>query len=144
MEKKKEADTRFMKFGTVSFTSITKVNDFIAHLESGKVMGTRCNKCGLVFFPPRADCYQCLEGNMEWFEVSGTGKLITYSKLKYAPVGFEQDLPYSIAVLDYGDFKVFGRIASDIPDEMITVGMEMKTGVNQLPNGQLNYVFKKP
>ena len=143
MGKKKEVDNRFNKFGTVSFTSITKINDFIDYLEQGKVMATRCKGCDLVFFPPRADCYQCLSSNMEWFEVSGPGKLVTYSKLQYAPDGFGDDLPYAIALLDYGDYKVFGRITSDLPDDEIKMGMEMKTVVNSLPNGQLNYVFQK-
>jgi uncharacterized OB-fold protein len=141
---KKEVDDRFKKFGTVSFTGISKTNDFVQYLEQGKVMGTKCKGCGLVFFPPRADCYQCLSSDMEWFEISGTGTLLTYSKLQYGPVGFEGDLPYCIAVLDYGDYKVFGRIAGELADDEITVGMEMKTVMNQLPNGQLNYVFRKP
>ena len=139
----KEVDDRFKKFGTVSFTAITKTNDFIDYLEKGQVMGTRCKDCGLVFFPPRADCYQCLPGDMEWFEVSGAGKLVTFSKLEYAPIGFQDDVPYSIALLDYGDFKVFGRIDRNLPEEEIKVGMEMKTAANTLPNGQLNYVFQK-
>ncbi len=142
-KKKKEMDVRFKKFGTVSFTSTTKVNDFIDYLEEGKVMGSRCKKCGLVFFPPRADCYKCFSSDMEWFEVTGNGKLLAYSKLKYAPVGFDEDLPYCIAVLDYTDYKIFGRIASDIPGDEIKLGMEMKTKVNTLPNGQLNYLFDK-
>ena len=143
MGKGKEIDDRFKKFGTVSFTSITKVNDFIDYLEEGKVMGTRCKECGAIFFPPRADCYQCLSSDIEWFEITGIGKLITFSKLKYAPVGFDGDLPYSIAVIDYGDYKIFGRIAGDIPDEEIKLGMEMQTVSNKLPNGQLNFVFAK-
>ena len=143
MGKKQEVDDRFKKFGTVSFTSITKVNDFVSLLEQGKVMGTKCKDCGLFFFPPRADCYQCLSSNMEWFEVTGTGKLVTYSKLQYAPVGFEEDLPYAIAIVDYGNYKIFGRIADDVPDDEIKVGMEMKTIAHSLPNGQLNYVFQK-
>lgn len=140
---KKEMDVRFNKFGTVSFTSISKINDFVGKLEEGKVTGTLCKDCGTHFFPPRADCYKCLSSNMEWFDVSGTGKLVSYSKLEYAPVGFDGDLPYAIALLDYGDYKVFGRIAKDIPDEEIEVGMEMTTVTNELPNGQLNYVFEK-
>ncbi len=140
---KKEIDVRFNKFGTVSFTATSKVNDFIDKLEQEKISSTRCKKCGLIFFPPRADCYQCLSSDMEWFEVSGKGKLVTYSKLEYAPVGFDGDLPYAIALLDYGDYKVFGRIAKDLADDEVKVGMEMKTVVNKLPNGQLNYVFKK-
>ena len=142
-KKKKEVDDRFKRFGTVSFASITKVNDFVSHLDEGKVMGTRCKDCGKVFFPPRADCYKCLTSNMEWFDVSGTGKLVSYSKLEYAPVGFDDDLPYCIALLDYGDYKVFGRLASDLSPEDIAVGMDMKTVVNELPNGQVNYVFEK-
>lgn len=144
MSKAKDVDDRFKKFGTVSFTAITKTNDFIDYLENGKVMGTRCKDCGKAYFPPRSDCYQCLPGEMEWFEVSGTGKLVTYSKLEYAPIGFEEDVPYCIALLDYGDYKVFGRLDRDLAQEEIKVGMEMKTVANTLPNGQLNYIFQKP
>jgi uncharacterized protein len=97
------------KFGTVSFTKTTRVNDFIDYLESGKVMYTHCKTCGADFFPPRADCAGCLESQMEWREVSGTGKLVSYSQLKYAPVGFDGDLPYSIAMLDYGRTKYFSE-----------------------------------
>jgi uncharacterized OB-fold protein len=143
MSKVKEVDDRFKKFGTVSFTAITKANDFIEYLENSKVMGTRCKDCGMMFFPPRADCHQCLAGNMEWFEVSGKGKLLTYSKLEYAPIGFENDVPYCIALLDYGDYKVFGRISNDLQQEEIKIGMAMQTVVNRLSNGQLNYVFVK-
>jgi hypothetical protein len=139
----KDIDVRFNKFGTVSFTSTTKVNDFIDRLYQGNVSGTRCKDCDMVFFPPRADCYNCLRSNMEWFDISGTGKLVTYSKLEYAPVGFDSDLPYSIALLDYGDFKVFGRLGGGLNDDEVSVGMEMKTVVNKLPNGQLNYIFQK-
>jgi uncharacterized protein len=140
---KKDLDTRFSRFGTVSFTSITKTNDFVGYLDQGKVMGTQCKGCGLKFFPPRADCYKCLSSDMAWFEVAGNGKLLTFSKLQYGPVGFEGDLPYAIALADFGDYKVFGRIAGDIPVDDIQVGMEVKAAPNTLPNGQVNYVFKK-
>ena len=143
MGKKREVYYRFKKFGTLSFTSITKVNDFINHLEGGKVMGTRCKDCGLVFFPPRADCYQCLSNTMDWFEVSGEGKLVTFSRLEYGPAGFEADLPYCIALVDYGNFKVFGRMAPDIPENEIKSGMAVTTVVHTLPNGQLTYFFQK-
>ena len=50
---KNELDSRFAQFGTVSFASVTQVNDFIGYLEEGKLMGTRCKTCGKSFFPPR-------------------------------------------------------------------------------------------
>jgi uncharacterized OB-fold protein len=140
---RKPEDVRFGKFGTVSFTKTTRVNDFIDYLEDGKVMYTHCKTCGADFFPPRADCAGCLSSDMEWREVSGSGKLVSYSQLKYAPVGFDDDLPYSIALLDYGDYQVFGRLDSSLDTADVEVGMEMTTAVNQLANGQINYVFKK-
>ncbi len=143
MSKKKEIDDRFKRFGTVSFIAISKTNDFITHLEDGQVTGTRCSDCGRAFFPPRADCCLCLTSHMDWFEVTGSGKLVTFSRLQYGPVGFEDDLPYSIALVDYGDFKVFGRLADDIADGDIEIGMALKTVANRLPNGQLNYVFQQ-
>ncbi len=144
MGQKREADLRFQKFGTVSFTATTKINDFIDHLEEGRVMGTRCDGCGQVYFPPRADCCRCMAGDLAWFEVAGTGTLVTYSKLTYAPIGFEEDLPYVLAVLDYGNYKIFGRIAGEVDADGLKIGQTMKTRVNQLPNGQLNYVFTNP
>ena len=143
MAEKAKADDRFKKFGTVSFTSLTKTNDFIDFLEKGQIAGTRCKGCGRIFFPPRADCFQCLGSDMEWHEVAGSGKLVSFSKLEYGPAGFQEDVPYSIALLDYGDFKVFGRIGREVPEAEIAVGMPMKTIANRLPNGQLNYVFVK-
>lgn len=140
---KKQEDVRFGKFGTVSFTNTTRVNDFIDHLENGKVMYTRCSGCGADFFPPRADCSQCLSSDMQWREVTGSGKLVSFSQLKYAPVGFDADLPYSIALLDYGDYQIFGRLDSALDVDEVRIGMQMTTAVNELPNGQLNYIFKK-
>ncbi len=143
MGKAKEIDDRFKKFGTVSFTALTRVNDFINYLEQGTVMGTECKQCGKRFFPPRADCCECFSSDMNWFPVDGPGKLMSYSRLTYAPVGFEDDLPYCIALLDYGNYKVFGRISDDIPEDEISVGMSLKPVPNTLKNGQLNYVFVK-
>ena len=139
----KEMDTRFQKFGTVSFTAVSKVNDFVDYLEKGQVMGTRCIKCGQTFFPPRADCCECLSSNIDWFEVKGPGKLLTWSLMKFGPVGFEEDLPYSIAVVDFEEVKVFGRLAPELPEDEVRVGMAMDIKANELPGGQLNYVFVK-
>ncbi len=140
---KKEQDIRFGKFGTVSFTQTTRVNDFIDHLEQGKVMYTCCKECGAHFFPPRADCANCLTSDMEWQKVEGTGTLVSYSCLKYAPAGFEEDLPYTIALMDYGKYQVFGRLAGDLDINEVKIGMDLSTAVNELPDGRFNYVFKK-
>ena len=140
---KKEQDKRFEKFGTVSFVAVSKVNDFIDYLEEGKIMGTRCRECGRRYFPPRADCAHSLSSDMEWFEVAGTAKLETYSTLRYAPTGFTDEVPYTIAVADYGDYKLFGRIDGSLPEEELCVGMDVTATVEKTTNGKLTYVFSK-
>jgi uncharacterized protein len=138
----KEIDSRFSRFGTVGFTGLTRVNDFIDHLQQGKVMGTRCKTCGTRYFPPRADCCRTLDSDMEWFEVARAGTLLTYSTLSYAPTGFGQDLPYTIAVVDFGTVRVFGRLRRSIPTEDIAIGMSLKLAVLKLPDGRIAYEFQ--
>jgi uncharacterized protein len=140
---KNELDTRFSEFGTVSFAAVTRVNDFIGYLQDGKVAGTRCVKCGKTFFPPRAQCCECLAAEMEWFEVTGEGELVSYSTLQYAPTGFTDEVPYTIALVDYGDYKVFGRIDGSVPQEDLSVGMKLKAAVARTSNGRLTYVFER-
>lgn len=140
---KEENDDRFSKFGTVSFAAVTHVNDFVDYLEKGRLMGTRCKQCGRLFFPPRADCFHSLTSDMEWFEVSGPGKLLTYSTLKYAPTGFADELPYTIAVVEFQGFKVFGRIDRSVAVEELEVGAAMKAVVVKTPNDRFSYAFKR-
>jgi len=141
---KKEIDERFKKFGTVSFTATSKVNDFMDYLEQGKVMASSCAKCGRAFFPPRADCSGCLSDSLDWVEVDQKGTLETFSEMKYGPVGFEDDLPYTIAVVNFKDFKMFGRLADDMDPDGVNIGMELVVQPNSLKNGQINYVFHRP
>lgn len=134
----------FERFGTVSFTSTSKVNHFVDLLDQGKVSGTRCKKCGKSFFPPRADCFNCFCSEMEWFEITGVGQLISYSTLIYAPTGFEQELPFTIALVQFSsDLKLFGRLSRKIKEEKIKIGMRLRAAPIKLPNGRVSYEFRK-
>jgi len=50
----------FSWFGKVSYCPHTKVGAFADHLKDGRIMASRCTKCGFTSFPPRADCPSCL------------------------------------------------------------------------------------
>ncbi len=135
----------FERFGTVSFVSQAKVAKFVDYLDEGKIMGTKCKSCGAKYFPPRNDCAQCLSSDLEWFEITGKGKLLTYSKLMYAPSGFENDLPYRICVVEYPDgVKVFGRVSPAIPDESLSIGMELVAVAVKLSGNKVTYEFQRP
>jgi uncharacterized OB-fold protein len=133
----------FERFGTVSFTAQTKVDKFVDLLNGGKVAGTKCKNCGKTYFPPRADCSNCLSSDVEWFEISGPGKLISFSTLMYAPTGFEDDLPYAIALADFGDVKVFGRMSKDLEEEDMEIGMDVEVVPVKLQGEKVSYEFKK-
>lgn len=135
----------FSVFGKVSYISDTKVSDFVKYLEKGKIMATRCKRCGKLYFPPRADCPNDLSGDMVWEELGGKCKLLTYTALHFAPTGFEDDIPYTLAIaeLDEG-IRVYTRLSNDIKEDEIKVGMELKLVPIKLPNGKLSYELRKP
>ncbi|OHB74655.1 MAG: hypothetical protein A2Z34_04675 [Planctomycetes bacterium RBG_16_59_8] len=117
----------FKWFGKVNFTPFTKVTEFARHLKDGRLMGSRCRKCGATSFPPRADCEKCLSGEFEFIEMSGKAKLHTFTKIVAAPTGFEDVVPYIVGV---ADLKEGGRalawFGKSIKEEEIKIGMELQ------------------
>lgn len=133
----------FEKFGRKSFTSQTKVDVFVEYLENGELRGTKCKACGKTYFPPRADCPNCLGNDMEWIQIEGTGSLISYTCANYAPTGFEADVPYTLALVDFNGIKVFGRLSNTISERELSPGMSLKALIFQLPDERLTYEFVK-
>jgi len=133
----------FENFGTVSFTAEAKTAEFIKYLEAGKVMASRCKKCGASYFPPKADCPSCLSSEVEWFEVGGKGKLMSYTKVNYGPTGFEADAPYTLALGDFDGVQILARLSRDIGENDIKVGMSLTVSPVKLPNDRLAYEFKR-
>lgn len=131
----------FERFGRKSFASQTKVAAFVDYLDKGELRATKCRNCAQVFFPPRADCTNCLGSEMEWIKIEGSGNLISFTKVNYAPAGFESDVPYILGLVEYGNIKVFGRVKSGVQEEALKIGMPMKAVVNKLSDGQITYEF---
>ena len=62
----------------------------------------RCLDCpgNPAYFYPRPFCPTCLSRNVEWFEASGRGKLHTYVFAHRGAPGFDDAVPYVIAVVE--------------------------------------------
>jgi len=133
----------FENFGIVSFTTETKASDFVGYLEKGKVMATRCRRCGTNYFPPRMDCPKCVGSDVEWFEIKGNGRLVTYTVVNYGPTGFEDDAPYTLAIADFDGVRVFGRLSKGIKEGDIKPGMRLKVLPVKLPGDRIGYEFQK-
>jgi uncharacterized OB-fold protein len=132
----------FENFGIVSFTAETKASDFVSYLEKGKVMATKCRRCGTNYFPPRLDCSKCLASDVEWFEIKGNGRLVTYTIVNYGPTGFENDAPYILAIADFDGVRVFGRLSKGIKESDIKPGMALKVLPVKLPGDRIGYEFQ--
>lgn len=117
----------FQWFGKVNFVPYTKVSDFAGHLKDGRLMATRCKACGETTFPPRADCPKCMSGEFEFEEISGKATLHTYSRIAAAPTGFEDDVPYTVGVVDLEEGgRLLAWIGETIPNDEVEIGMKIQ------------------
>jgi uncharacterized OB-fold protein len=134
----------FEKFGIVCQTQESKAEEFVTYLEQGKVTATRCKKCGTRYFPPQVDCPKCLISEMEWFEVKGNGKLLTYSQVNYGPQGFEDKVPYTLAIGEFeGGMRIFSMLSREIKEHEIKIGMSIKIVPIKLPGDRVSFEFQK-
>jgi hypothetical protein len=138
----------FKWFGKVNFSPYTKVTDFAQHLKDGRLMGTKCRKCGATSFPPRADCGECMSGDFEFAAVSGKGTLHTFSKIVAAPTGFEDETPYTVGVVDLEEGgRLLAWIGETIKDDEIEIGMELQVVpqiFEELEEIKVYYSLEKP
>jgi uncharacterized OB-fold protein len=128
----KEEGVTFSQFGVVNFSPYTKVGAFAEGLSEGRIMATKCTGCGHLEFPPRADCPNCGGTGFEWVDISGKGKLVTYTTIHAAPTGFGDRTPYTIGVID---LEEGGRLLSwiqEVEEADISVGMELQAQVEEL------------
>ena len=117
----------FFWYGHQSFVPYSKVQDFAVHLKDGRIMGSVCRSCGHRSFPPRADCPECLAGEFDFREWSGKGTLHTYSVVAAAPTGFEDRVPYTIAVVDLEDGgRALAWVGDTLKGERIDIGMPVQ------------------
>jgi uncharacterized OB-fold protein len=135
---------RFGQFGLKSFVSETKAGEFVAYLEQGKMMTTRCKKCQQITFPPKMDCGRCGQSEMDWVEIEKTGELETFTTVMYGPAGFEKETPYTLAVVKFPPgIKIFGQMDKKIPIHEIRVGMHVKVVPIQVSQDRFSYQFER-
>ncbi len=135
----------FEKFGMVSHTQESKAEDFVNFLEQGKVTGTKCKGCGTQYFPPQVDCPNCMTSDMEWFEVRGTGRLLTYCQVNYGPQGFEDKVPYVLAIGEFEEgIKIFGVLNRSIREQEIKIGMPLRVAPVKLQGERFSFEFQVP
>jgi uncharacterized OB-fold protein len=101
------------------------IEQFYKFLSQGKLMAGKCLKCGKTHLPPRPLCDNCYSTDFEWIQVSGKGKLLTYTVIHIAPTAFQSLAPYAIGIIELdGGLKIPGMIQA-IQQEQLKIGMTL-------------------
>ncbi len=111
------------------------VKKWYDHLEEGKIMGKKCPACGATEFPPVPVCNNCSNTNLEWVEMKGQGKLVSFSVMrfmdaiqsKYGPkvigqVELDEGTSFTASLEDYDLEKVdelYDLLPADVTMEII-------------------------
>jgi uncharacterized OB-fold protein len=95
--------------------------------DHGRLLGTRCEACGLTYVPPTMFCERCFAQLDDWVQVASTGTVFTYTVL-YAdldgkPLAEPDILAY--VKLDGSDGGLIHRLGEVGPDE-VEIGMRVE------------------
>jgi len=120
---------------------ISKNLKFYDGLKEGKVYATRCKECGKLYFPPNADCPDCLTTELEWVQLSSEAEVETFTHVVIRPTTFQQNKPYTVAIgkLKEG-VKVLAWLTGFKLSE-IKVGMKVKLVAKTSMEGNPTYEF---
>ena len=105
-------------------------------LKSNRLLGMKCQECNTVTCPPKLTCQECAGINLEVAELSGLGKIATFTTVFVAPRGREVEAPYTIVVveLEEGPWIMGNLIDMDPVDAgMDLIGRKVKLGHKVFP-----------
>jgi uncharacterized protein len=105
-------------------------------LKKDKLMGLKCNDCGTITCPPLMVCAECASTNLEIVQLSGKGKIRTFTVVNVTAEGRENEVPYTLALveLDEGPW-IMGNLV-DIDPRKVTmdvIGKRVKIGNRVFP-----------
>ena len=123
------------------------IEQFYKFMSQKKLMAGRCLKCGKIHLPPRLLCDNCYGQQFEWLQISGKGKLVTYTVIHVAPQQFQALTPYAVGIVELENgLKIPGMIPG-LTQEQLKVGMELTLDFGTCSTSQVwpqwqRYCFK--
>ncbi len=127
---------------TLRYTiSVERIRRFFEGLTEGKLLATRCKKCGTIYFPPQADCPRCRTSDMEWIELGKEGELLTYTIIYTKPTSFAHYPDYVVGIARFPPgVNVLAWIRGPADPRRYRVGMKVRWEiVKREPEGYLTY-----
>ncbi len=114
-----------------------------------RLIGEQCPHCGAHIFPPRDVCPECARPAQELYTFTGTGTLFSFTTVLDAPAGFEEQAPYTIALVQLDEGPLVTAQLTDFDSEP-EVGMKLEMVTRKLrTDGDqgiivYGYKFRKP
>lgn len=111
------------------------------------ILGSKCTNCGKLYFPQRAVCPKCRrKGKLEKTQFSGKGKIYSFTEIRAASTGFEDQVPYFLAIVELEEGP---RLTTQIVEgnlESIKIGAPVYAVFRVIqrddPEGLIHYGFK--
>jgi uncharacterized OB-fold protein len=93
------------------------------------LVGEVCPHCESKIFPPRDVCPDCGKEAKTSFQFSGRGEVYSYTTVYNAPEGFEDQAPYTVALVKLEEGPMVTAQLTDLGDEKVEIGtpVEMVT-----------------
>jgi uncharacterized OB-fold protein len=101
------------------------IEQFYKFLTQRKLMAGKCQRCGKIHLPPRPLCDNCFSQEFEWTEVSGKGKLLTYTVIHVAPQQFQAMTPYAVGIVELENGAKIPGMISGATQKQLRIGMDL-------------------
>ena len=105
-----------------------------------------CHECGNTIFPPRDVCPHCAEKKQSWTDLSGHGEVYSYTTMYSAPSGFEEYIPYTMALVKLDEGPMITAQLTDVNSDEVFIGMPVEMVTRKLTEdgdeGQIVYGYK--
>jgi len=108
---------------------------FWSAAAEGRLVVEGCESCGAESFPPRGMCRSCHGRAMRPLEVTGRGRVYSYT-VNYQRWLPELEVPYVIVLVEFPDHpgvRVMGRLRGAPED--VAIDMEVEIGFEPGPGG---------
>lgn len=90
--------------------------------DDGKIMGSRCDRCGITYVPARQFCERCLDELDEWLDVGTKGEVYTFTLLFENLDGTAREEPEVVAFIRLGDGGLVHKL-DEIHLDDLEIGM---------------------
>lgn len=105
-------------------------------LKENRLLGLKCKDCGTITCPPKMTCQECTGTNLEIVQMSGEGKIVTFTQTFVSPQGRECEVPYVITLVELAEGPwIMGNLIDIDPNKisMELIGKKVKLGHKVFP-----------